>query len=111
MLVLGPNSTCDVCLECYTTRVNIAHAISCGHVFCQKSLDHLMQQKCPLCHERFSPRDIRKLYVDHNPSTITTVDSPSEPMVIAPQIDNKSQRLLDDITHIRRAAKSTRFGG
>lgn len=36
MLVLGPNSTCDVCLECYTTGANVPHAISCGHVFCQK---------------------------------------------------------------------------
>ncbi|KAF8444442.1 hypothetical protein L210DRAFT_3642683 [Boletus edulis BED1] len=80
MLVLGPNSTCDVCLKCYTTRVNIAHAISCGHVFCQKCLDHLMQQKCPLCRERFSPRDIRKLHVDCDPSTIAAIDSPSEPV-------------------------------
>ncbi|KAG6371310.1 hypothetical protein JVT61DRAFT_9781 [Boletus reticuloceps] len=100
MLVLGPNSTCDVCLECYTTGVNVPHAISCGHVFCQKCLDHLMQQKCPLCRERFSPRDIRKLHVDRDPSTIAAVDSPSEPVVIAPQIDNESQRLLDDITRI-----------
>jgi len=104
MLVLGQNSTCDVCLECYTSGANVPHAITCGHVFCQKCLDHLMQQKCPLCRERFSPRDIRKLHVDRDPST-KSIESPptatsSELMVVAPQIDNGSQRLLDDIARI-----------
>lgn len=63
-----------------------------------------MQQKCPLCRERFSPRDIRKLHVDRDPST-KSIESPptatsSELMVVAPQIDNGSQRLLDDIARI-----------
>ena len=35
-LVVSPDSACDVCLECYTNGVNIPHAISCSHVFCQK---------------------------------------------------------------------------
>ena len=51
-----------------------------------------MQHKCPLCRERFSPRDIRKLHVDRNPATRTNAK--------APQIDNESQRLLDDIARI-----------
>ena len=60
-----------------------------------------MQHKCPLCRERFSPRDVRKLHVDRDPATRTsTSDPPSEPVVIAPQIDNESQRLLDDIARI-----------
>ena len=36
MLVVGPDSTCDVCLESYTNGANVPHAITCGHVFCQK---------------------------------------------------------------------------
>lgn len=58
-----------------------------------------MQHKCPLCRERFSPRDVRKLHVDRDPST-GTVDPPSEPVVMAPQVDNESQRLLNDIARI-----------
>ncbi|KAH0828716.1 hypothetical protein J3R83DRAFT_3124 [Lanmaoa asiatica] len=99
MLVVGQNSTCDICLECYTSGANVPHAITCGHVFCQKCLEHLMQQKCPLCRERFSPRDVRKLHVDRDPST-GTIEPPSESVVVAPQIDDESQRLLDDIARI-----------
>ncbi|KAG8221491.1 hypothetical protein J3R82DRAFT_1704 [Butyriboletus roseoflavus] len=99
MLVVGLNSTCDICLECYTSGANVPHAITCGHVFCQKCLDHLMQHKCPLCRERFSPRDVRKLHVDRDPSTRTT-EPLSDSVVVPPQIDNESQRLLDDIARI-----------
>ncbi|KAF8552779.1 hypothetical protein OG21DRAFT_1511030 [Imleria badia] len=78
MLVLGPNSTCDVCLEPFTTTgANAPHAIACGHIFCQKCLDHLIQ--CPLCRKRFSPGNVRKLHLE---------------------VDNESQRLLDDIVRI-----------
>lgn len=60
-----------------------------------------MQYKCPLCRERFSPRDVRKLHVDRDPSTRTASTEPSsEPVAVAPQIDNESQRLLDDIARI-----------
>jgi len=59
-----------------------------------------MQHKCPLCRERFSPSDVRKLHVDRDPST-GTADPPAEPPeVVAPQIDNESQRLLEDIARI-----------
>ncbi|KAI6119083.1 hypothetical protein EV401DRAFT_1964601 [Pisolithus croceorrhizus] len=64
MLVVGPNSTCDVCLECYTNGVNIPHIISCGHVFCQKCLERLEQKKCPLCRMRFDPLGVKRLHVD-----------------------------------------------
>ena len=69
-----------------------------------------MQHKCPLCRERFSPRDVRKLHVDRDPATASTASSsasttrliepPADLMAIAPQIDNESQRLLDDIARI-----------
>ena len=68
-----------------------------------RCLDHLMQHKCPLCRERFSPRDIRKLHVDRDPATgmgVTGTELSSEPITAPPQIDNESQRLLDDIARI-----------
>ncbi|KIK98626.1 hypothetical protein PAXRUDRAFT_133812 [Paxillus rubicundulus Ve08.2h10] len=99
MLVVGSNSTCDVCLECYTSGANVPHAIACGHVFCQKCLEHLMQHKCPLCRTQFSPRDVRKLHVDRDPSA-RTIESASEPVAEAPTLDDESQRLLDDIARI-----------
>ncbi|KIJ16212.1 hypothetical protein PAXINDRAFT_168743 [Paxillus involutus ATCC 200175] len=99
MLVVDSNSTCDVCLECYTSGANVPHAIACGHVFCQKCLEHLMQHKCPLCRTRFSPRDVRKLHVDRDP-TARAIESASEPVAEGPRLDDGSQRLLDDIGRI-----------
>ncbi|KIJ62292.1 hypothetical protein HYDPIDRAFT_169207 [Hydnomerulius pinastri MD-312] len=99
MLVVGPNSTCDVCLECYTSGANVPHAITCGHVFCQKCLGHLAQHKCPLCRQRFSPQDIRKLHVDRDPSSAAINDS-IEPSAQPPPVDDEAQRLLDDIARI-----------
>ena len=62
-----------------------------------RCLDHLMQHKCPLCRERFSPRDIRKLHVDRDLATRTSAR--------APQIDNESQRLLHDIVRVFEGGK------
>ena len=47
-----------------------------------------MQSQCPLCRDEFSPQDIRKLHVDSDAPSSTTV---------APQVDTQVQRLLDDI--------------
>ncbi|KIM59885.1 hypothetical protein SCLCIDRAFT_125322 [Scleroderma citrinum Foug A] len=101
MLVVGPNSTCDVCLECYTNGVNIPHAISCGHVFCQRCIQHLVQHKCPLCRTRFSPQEVRKLHVDRDPNVKAILDvEPSQSAPSAPEADGEGQRLLNEITRI-----------
>ncbi|KAI6008616.1 hypothetical protein EDC04DRAFT_2610863 [Pisolithus marmoratus] len=101
MLVVGPNSTCDVCLECYTNGVNIPHAINCGHVFCQKCLEHLVQNKCPLCRMPFEPSEVRKLHVDRDPNVKATVEEDAAqcpPSV--PAADEEAQRLLNEIARI-----------
>ncbi|KAG6331738.1 hypothetical protein ID866_7349 [Astraeus odoratus] len=101
MLVVGPNSTCDVCLECYTNGVNIPHAINCGHVFCQKCLEHLVQHKCPLCRTRFSPQEVRRLHVDRDPNVKAIVEEePAQPAPAAPVEDEEAQRLLNEIAQI-----------
>ena len=33
MLIVAPNSTCDVCMEDYTDGAGDPHAIPCGHIF------------------------------------------------------------------------------
>ncbi|KAI6004404.1 hypothetical protein F5J12DRAFT_722217 [Pisolithus orientalis] len=103
MLVVGPNSTCDVCLECYTNGVNIPHAINCGHVFCQKCLEHLVQNKCPLCRMRFDPKEVRRLHVDRDPNVKAIVDD-DEPAQSSPSsvpvADGEAQRLLNEIARI-----------
>lgn len=101
MLVVGPNSTCDVCLECYTNGVNIPHAISCGHVFCQKCLEHLVQNKCPLCRIHFDPLEVRRLHVDRDPNVKATIEEePAQCSFPTPVADEEAQRLLNEITRI-----------
>lgn len=101
MLVVGPNSTCDVCLECYTNGVNIPHAISCGHVFCQKCLEHLVQNKCPLCRIHFDPLEVRRLHVDRDPNVKATIEEESAQCPFpTPVADDEAQRLLNEITRI-----------
>ncbi|KAI6112292.1 hypothetical protein EDD16DRAFT_1728104 [Pisolithus croceorrhizus] len=101
MLVVGPNSTCDVCLECYTNGVNIPHAISCGHVFCQKCLEHLVQNKCPLCRMHFDPLEVRRLHVDRDPNVKAIIEEePAQSPSSVPVADGEAQRLLNEITRI-----------
>jgi hypothetical protein len=54
------------------------------------------QTQCPLCRDEFLPQDIRKLCVDNDAPSSTTV---------APQLDTQVQHLLDDI------AKTASGGG
>ncbi|KAF8554265.1 hypothetical protein OG21DRAFT_1111499 [Imleria badia] len=63
MLIVDPNSTCDVCMENYMDGAHMPYAITCGHIFCRACLDS-MQTQCPLCRDRFSRWDIRELRVD-----------------------------------------------
>jgi hypothetical protein len=83
MLVVHPNSTCDVCLENYSSGAQSPHTITCGHVFCHgyvvyfvirhhplkrpppySCIDSLPKPICPLCRTRFESEDIRKLHID-----------------------------------------------
>lgn len=57
-----------------------------------RCLDRLgIPARCPTCRERTLLHDIRKLHVDRDPS---------EHVAVTPQIDSKSQHLLEDIARI-----------
>ncbi|KAF8126357.1 hypothetical protein EV363DRAFT_1526745 [Boletus edulis] len=97
MLIVGPNSTCDICMESYMeVPAGMPHVIPCGHIFCRgcltrmrrASLQSTVRSKCPICRQQFSPRDIHQLRVDSGGSSPTRV---------TPQVDIQVQRLLGDI--------------
>ncbi|KAG1723180.1 uncharacterized protein EDB91DRAFT_1272029 [Suillus paluster] len=104
MLVLNKSSTCDVCMEGYTAGGNSPHSISCGHVFCQKCLDHLLRHICPLCRTRFSPQDVRRLHIDMQSPTITTAsieEVPENPEPSSsPPPDDEARTLQNDIARV-----------
>ncbi|KAG1758782.1 hypothetical protein EDD22DRAFT_783493 [Suillus occidentalis] len=104
MLVLNKSSTCDVCMEGYTTGGNSPHSIACGHVFCQKCLDHLLRHICPLCRTRFSPQEVRKLHIDMQSPMITSASIeelvPENPESSSPPPDDEARTLQNDIARV-----------
>jgi len=64
MLTLGPNSTCDVCLEHFGVDHKAPHSICCGHVFCLDCVRRISPAECPLCRTPYVPGKWRKLHVD-----------------------------------------------
>ncbi|KAG2141870.1 hypothetical protein DEU56DRAFT_795265 [Suillus clintonianus] len=70
MLVVHPESYCDVCLDIYSISSGIAHSphvIACGHIFCLKCLRSLSTTACPLCREPFQLDRVKKLYLENPP--------------------------------------------
>ncbi|KZV88713.1 hypothetical protein EXIGLDRAFT_839035 [Exidia glandulosa HHB12029] len=71
MLVLSPESSCDVCAESYSVD-SCPHSIPCGHTFCASCLTKIAQglwsprttPVCPLCREGFTAADIRLIRID-----------------------------------------------
>lgn len=102
MLVLSKSSTCDVCMEGYMAGGNSPHSISCGHVFCQKCLDHLLRHICPLCRTRFSPQDVRRLHIDIQSPAITTasIEEVPENPESSPPPDDEARTLQNDIARV-----------
>lgn len=102
MLVLSKSSTCDVCMEGYMAGGNSPHSISCGHVFCQKCLDHLLRHICPLCRTRFSPQDVRRLHIDMQSPAITTasIEEVPENPESSPPPDDEARTLQNDIARV-----------
>jgi RING-type zinc-finger len=94
MLVVHPTSTCDVCLDNYSSGVHSPLSIPCGHVFCQgyvvsflttlptlndrrqySCIDSLPKPICPLCRTGFEGGDIRRLHIDRGQSPRIPVES------------------------------------
>ncbi|KAI0323349.1 hypothetical protein GY45DRAFT_1376390 [Cubamyces sp. BRFM 1775] len=97
MLVLHPNSQCDVCLDYYTANRE-PHAIGCGHVFCQRCLQSLIRPSCPLCRTAFQFSEVRRLHVDK--ATLP----PATPQSSPPDLDSadRARQFQTQLTRIIR---------
>ncbi|KAG0698092.1 hypothetical protein DFH29DRAFT_122217 [Suillus ampliporus] len=76
MLVVHPESCCDICLDSYTIEssepANSPHAIGCGHIFCLTCLQSLSPPSaCPLCRKVFQSDHIKKLHLTNPPKSVT----------------------------------------
>lgn len=124
MLVVHPNSTCDVCLDNYASGSQSPHAITCGHIFCGgcvliissssphlftdhdiSCIDTLSKPICPLCRTRFEARDIRKLHIDRGQTPrpgapLLSMASPARPGVDIIEYSHEARKFQNDITRI-----------
>ncbi|TEB30924.1 hypothetical protein FA13DRAFT_1630185 [Coprinellus micaceus] len=98
MLVAGPNSVCDVCLEPFGCDGKAPCSISCGHVFCVDCLDRVTKPSCPLCRNYFDSRATIKLHLD-----LDTV-KPLSPSSNATDLDHDedARRLRDAINRVTK---------
>lgn len=73
MLIISPDSNCDICLEQFTTDTGspdkVPHAPRCGHVFCLGCLKALTRRTCPVCRYPFQPSEVTRLHLDQRPLT------------------------------------------
>jgi len=110
MLIINPTSTCDVCLEGYSSDNRQPHAIPCGHVFCKTCLEALLHTACPLCRSRFHPADIRRLHIDSTSSPGPNHAEDETPTVLPPGSTAEVRVLLDTAkTYLRNGAPATQF--
>lgn len=84
MLILHPDSSCDVCLERYGGRT-LPNVIVCGHSFCQRCLLSISPQCCPLCRAPFAYEHIRRLHFDRGNSSPSSQSDDMDVMDEAPQ--------------------------
>ena len=124
MLVVHPNSSCDVCLEPYGAGIKSPHSISCGHVFCLgyvvstrffdrehfelpssllRCLEAITSGACPLCREHFHPMETRRLHID-----LDCQQSGATPSLTQSAADSNSEarRLQDSIARIVKDGSS-----
>jgi hypothetical protein len=114
MLIVHPNSSCDVCLEHYGNGSKSPHSISCGHVFCLRLVLHLTRSVpllilpssffsclesittgiCPLCRDRYHPLDTRRLHIDIDAQGMA--DSLDETSIEARRLQNSIARIVKD---------------
>ncbi|KAI0360687.1 hypothetical protein OH77DRAFT_1393838 [Trametes cingulata] len=97
MLVLHPNSRCDVCLDNYTATRE-PYTISCGHVFCRRCLQSLVRPSCPLCRTHFDEHEVRRLHVDK--ATLP----PATPQLCPPDLDaaDRARQFQTQLTRMIR---------
>ncbi|KAH8807036.1 hypothetical protein DL96DRAFT_588983 [Flagelloscypha sp. PMI_526] len=67
---ISASSNCDVCLSQYDCTNTAEHervipaVIPCGHVLCLACLQRISPRVCPLCRQRFSADQVRKIHAD-----------------------------------------------
>lgn len=79
MLVVHPDSCCDICNESYDTK-RVPHAIACGHIFCCDCLQKCTPSHCPVCRGGYRKEKIKKLHVETTligRDEISRISSPS----------------------------------
>jgi len=64
MLVLGADSSCDVCLDHFADGHKVPHVIPCGHVFCLDCARSVSPPECPLCRTPYEYGTWLKLHAD-----------------------------------------------
>ncbi|KAF9783882.1 hypothetical protein BJ322DRAFT_974391, partial [Thelephora terrestris] len=66
MLVINPESSCDICLEHFSVDGDqrAPHAPRCGHVFCLRCLKSLTRRVCPMCRTPFQRSEVTKIHLE-----------------------------------------------
>jgi len=79
MLVISPESSCDICLEHFALDGNsrAPHAPRCGHVFCLRCLKSLTRRVCPMCRSPFQPSEVTKIHLDQRARSSSVTNSPT----------------------------------
>ncbi|KAF5339824.1 hypothetical protein D9611_009142 [Ephemerocybe angulata] len=96
MLVAGPNSACDVCLEAFGCDGKAPCSISCGHVFCVDCLSRVTRPSCPLCRDYFDSRATIKLHLDLD--AVRSSPAPNSNVTLSDEED--ARRLREEIDNI-----------
>ncbi|KAF8343537.1 hypothetical protein F5887DRAFT_289592 [Amanita rubescens] len=75
MLVLGADSSCDICLDHFADGQKVPHVIRCGHVFCLDCASNFSPPECPLCRTPYEYGTWLKLHADMSALTTTSSES------------------------------------
>ncbi|KAF9788509.1 hypothetical protein BJ322DRAFT_640152 [Thelephora terrestris] len=82
MLILHPDSCCDICNESYDPQRS-PYAIACGHIFCCDCLKKCSPSHCPVCRGAYRKEKIKKLHVETTPMGRDEISRVSSPSAIA----------------------------
>ncbi|KAF9648356.1 hypothetical protein BDM02DRAFT_2292481 [Thelephora ganbajun] len=82
MLVVHPDSCCDICNESYDSK-RAPHAIACGHIFCCDCLQKCTPSHCPVCRGVYRKEKIKKLHVETTIMGRDEISRASSPSAIA----------------------------
>ena len=84
--------SCSICLQSYQTTDNLPFCLPCGHTFCQKCIQGLIQPQCPVDRQIFQKNNVQKNFnliaVIEELSKIRLQPPPVEPLRLrSPPVD------------------------